>query len=1718
VLAPSPTRARPASHHPQSPFLPPFPRLQRAPVFGPGAGAPAARGARGYFGDVGSVPLADATAGPSAERAFGGSAGGGVRAPFAYAFKSAGGGAAALSRRLHSHAEHSTEGGSSSAASSSSTQGGASYNPYADVPERALQPKVFVPHARTAGSTAVPRKVAVERKRREFASAVSSEAGGDPFSAAGLEGALRDKGVDYAAVPGGDAAGLAKDNASASPSSANAELAAKLPLEAFDSSDYETRTAPEWVGLGVDEATGQQRGVPGFALCAQPDGTGYWRPCRAVAWEAEKSAFTVVWTDQERDASSASSAASAAASSSRTRANLSAHIAASSDLESKEGDAKAAAELVSLVPGGTGAARVRRIHMCFASEDPAVFAARLATAFASRRTAASLLRYHLSIDCMPTDDSPQLVPAQADRVQRAALAARSLQAAAASLAAGSNAGKESRDRAAAIAASLSSLLAEANTDFARTMNKIIFDRTVAAARSAGASAAAEEDGGEEKKDEGAAGGMPGGLAMLAAVDMPAPARPPPVPERALVAIPAHDFPAVKESFGFQSLLTKEEVISLLQRVSAENMKTWHKGALAATVGFLVGAPGKSVKLDEFEATNASATNAYAAFLKEGWASVVRNHVRHCLGSVGKGHFNLKETNAKAYEYSKLRRLLRVVNYRMGDELRYATDAQLSDYAAVIEAACDVVVEVSTPAAVTVTSKSTGQAFRRPPLFAVDVVVKDDVPAHAEDHEAAKGGKAGADGKPKKKKAIHTGPVKKVFGFSVDPAGLAAAPLNAFDAALKAIAGVKTVERQVMDRLFWPEEPVVPTVHPLEPHVVATRDRMAAALAAATAPLSAYIATFEPYAAFLNLDVEEMVAGMKAKIAANGFVLADCKTAIQKARDSANALIEELPQAVSVGIALVSVTDVRATLIKKQLAVGEGVLKLVASYAADTSSDIIKQYDIMIKALSQPTSDIESLTAVKEFMAACPDKVREQEGRAEANGQCYGLLESYVYPLPKDQFELQWKAVMGPSRIFKKIAEVEAALEREKNKYMEDMAAEQAAFDESLGSLADDVAGLSTFTKMEDVETAAAGVARTKLMLDAAEEKGRLFNTREGLFGKEITNYDRIGEIKKTFEPFYTLWDTANAWLKQHKSWMQDAFVNINAELIEREAGAMGRNMTRSVKAFEKIGIEGCLVVAKEIRDQTEGFKPLIPLVIALRNPGMRARHWAELSDAIGEKIDPDRDGPNFTLTHVINMNLARHIEVITKVGEKAGKEYQLEQALDKMAGEWAGAFLDIVAYRETGTYVIKGVDELQALLDEHNTMTQAMTFSAFKKPFAERIDTWAQTLNVAGEVLDEWVKVQRSWLYLEPIFSSSDIQKQLPTEYKRFATVDKNWRATLLAGRGGPGNNAQPQKAIQFCNNAKLLEKWQESNKYLDLVQKGLADYLETKRAGFARFYFLSNDELLEILSQTKDPRAVQPHLKKCFEGVRTVEFLPTTEINVMISGEKEKIDLAYNVDPRGKNVEVWMSEFEECMKKSIRSVMYDAIVDYTVIPRTKWVQKWAGQCVLNASQLHWTREIEDGIKEKGNDGVKLCYEQQVSQLKDIVELIRGKLDPLARITLGSLTVVDVHARDVTKKMWQVGVATINDFEWISQLRYTWLGEGKESGDMWVQMVSSVRPYGYEYLGNSLRLVITPLTDKCYMTIMSALQMNLGGAPAGPAGTGKTETTKDLAKALAMYW
>merc|ERR1719174_934073 len=112
---------------------------------------------------------------------------------------------------------------------------------------------------------------------------------------------------------------------------------------------------------------------------------------------------------------------------------------------------------------------------------------------------------------------------------------------------------------------------------------------------------------------------------------------------------------------------------------------------------------------------------------------------------------------------------------------------------------------------------------------------------------------------------------------------------------------------------------------------------------------------------------------------------------------------------------------------------------------------------------------------------------------------------------------------------------------------------------------------------------------------------------------------------------------------------------------------------------------------------------------------------------------------------------------------------------------------------------------------------------------------------------------------------------------------------------------------------------------------------------------------------------------------------------------------------------------------------------------------------------------------------------------------------------MGAIT-LDAHNRDVQQKLVLEKVTTKDEFQWQSMLKSCW----DEDKDDARQLIADARFwYGHEYLGNGPRLVVTPLTDRIYVTATQALHLCMGCAPAGPAGTGKTESTKDLANGVA---
>ncbi|KAK9828903.1 hypothetical protein WJX72_002692 [[Myrmecia] bisecta] len=625
---------------------------------------------------------------------------------------------------------------------------------------------------------------------------------------------------------------------------------------------------------------------------------------------------------------------------------------------------------------------------------------------------------------------------------------------------------------------------------------------------------------------------------------------------------------------------------------------------------------------------------------------------------------------------------------------------------------------------------------------------------------------------------------------------------------------------------------------------------------------------------------------------------------------------------------------------------------------------------------------------------------------------------------------------------------------------------------------------------------------------------------QALFALPPDEFVNLAAVEKEADGRFTVWKTLLDLQEKVIDWttgtllsMEDNTVRLNIETIRAEVEDFGGKAYRMGKASK----EDRVVFA--LKDELDNFKQVLPIVEQLANPALKDRHWTAIFLLLG--LDQDEGGIHqseagiwdpFSIDDLLQKGVLEHLEAVAAISSQASKEFSLEKALDKMQADWGGVQFRVVEYKDTQTYIIGGTDDIQAILDDQIVKIQSIRASPYIGPLEGAAGEWDELLNRLQEVVDNWLACQATWQYLEPIFSSPDIIKQMPEEGEKFLQVDQLWREMMESAFKSPD-------CLAIATDRERLVGLVENNRLLEEIQKGLAAYLELKRIAFPRFFFLSNDEMLEILSETKDPTRVQPHLKKCFEGIDKLQFLPNGDIAGMISAEGEVIPLKTKIKPSqaGGAVEKWLVQVEAGMVESVRETCKQSVAAYAGRPREAWVLEWPGQAVLVVSAIYWTSSVTNALKSTAPGALQAQADTCTAQLADIVGLVRGQLTKLQRATLSALVVMDVHARDVVASLAQQRITNLTDFAWLSQLRMYWedMHGNAENLTIPIRMMNAQVEYGYEYLGNSGRLVVTPLTDRCYRTLMGAIHLNLGGAPEGPAGTGKTETTKDLAKALA---
>ncbi|KER29805.1 hypothetical protein T265_03604 [Opisthorchis viverrini] len=649
-----------------------------------------------------------------------------------------------------------------------------------------------------------------------------------------------------------------------------------------------------------------------------------------------------------------------------------------------------------------------------------------------------------------------------------------------------------------------------------------------------------------------------------------------------------------------------------------------------------------------------------------------------------------------------------------------------------------------------------------------------------------------------------------------------------------------------------------------------------------------------------------------------------------------------------------------------------------------------------------------------------------------------------------------------------------------------------------------------------------------------EERENIQRAKEAL---ELTEFGVASPSEQRVQvAIEELQDLKNVWLELSRVWEQietlkeTPWQTVQPRKLRQQLDTMANQIKELPTRLRQYASY------EHVKRTLQSYAKVNVLVVELKSEALKERHWKMLM----KKLNVDWTMSELTLGHVWDIDLQKNDSVIREVLLIAQGEKALEEFLKQVTEEWKNYTLDLISYQNK-CRLIRGWDDLFTRVKERINSLTAMKMSPYFKQFEEEALAWEDRLNRINALFDVWIDVQRRWVYLDGIFAgSADIKILLPQESQRFQSVSTEFLGLMKKVAKSP-------LVMDVLNISKVDRQLERLADLLSKIQRSLGEYLERQRSSFPRFYFVGDEDLLEIIGNSKNVPRLQKHFKKMFAGVHSIKLNEdSTEVLGLCSKEGEEVIFIKPVSIKDNPViNDWLTLLEREMRVSLATYLGKAIQDLQLLgvlygPNSEklrasgdlektgfldWLDRFHAQLVVLAAQVIWSESVDaalaamDGKPSKDPESpLHKCLASVENMLTVLADSVLYEQPPVRRRKLEHLIIEHVHQRDVIRTLIQNNANSSRSFDWLSQMRFYF--DPKQTDPLHqvsIQMANTKFQYGFEYLGVIDRLVQTPLTDRCYLTLTQALEGRLGGSPFGPAGTGKTESVKALGTQLGRF-
>ncbi|ETW33267.1 hypothetical protein PFTANZ_06013 [Plasmodium falciparum Tanzania (2000708)] len=676
-------------------------------------------------------------------------------------------------------------------------------------------------------------------------------------------------------------------------------------------------------------------------------------------------------------------------------------------------------------------------------------------------------------------------------------------------------------------------------------------------------------------------------------------------------------------------------------------------------------------------------------------------------------------------------------------------------------------------------------------------------------------------------------------------------------------------------------------------------------------VDSYLSKINKHADILNFNVNDAIRNIDINTSVDHI-----QNIIYKNVDKIQNINNTIEDNINLGVFLVKCKDIKLFIINEINNYIKALTNIIVQRYKEKYTSNLMFYNSVIVRLKKKTTKIQEIYEKEEYIKDMKKSLDFVSQDIKEINILFNCLNKLNYKFSSDDYLSYWKIINRPSKIEKIVKEVNENIKKQKNVLLEELINDESKFQSSIVDMKENVQSIKSFNDENNYLSINKFILTVQNQLALLIKESKEINYREKLFNIEISDFSILLKIQNELNLYYTFWLIYKS-IKSMDERFEKKINSLNHKKIEDDFNLILKNMNKINKhANEYYKNKNSLI--KKMNEKLQFFNSYVSLLISLRKPSIKDRHKNQIAQIIDEKKNIDFN--NITFNELLKLNINNKITSIINICEKANKENAIEKFLYKIKNNFSKIIFQMKHEENNKIFIISNLNEILTKIEENLVLNQnLLIINIYEIYHIDIINNQNMMIN-ANAIINTLKKSQNLFLYLSRIFILTDISKQLINESKKYKLIHSNFLNMYKVIE-------EDKKLEKFCTRKDTKEKLGELYNSLNFLLKSINEYLDLKREIFNRFYFLSTDDLINLISSNINDQ-INTYLFKIFNSIYKLVIVNGYIVSFK-SQRGEELLLCNEIEIEKKEITEILLQVEKEMFFSVKKQIYENLIEY---------------------------------------------------------------------------------------------------------------------------------------------------------------------------------------------